>query len=81
MAAKGPHKMRAPWLVATGLPAKSSFGGTILGIIPGTMAVAAYGAELNPVGVSVKAARAIVELMQRLDVSIFASANVKFVND
>lgn len=81
MAAKGPHKMRAPWLVATGLPAKSSFGGTILGIIPGTMAVAAYGADLNPVGVSVKAARAIVELMQRLDVSIFASANVKFVND
>lgn len=81
MAAKGPHKMRAPWLVATGLPAKSSFGGTILGVIPGTMAVAAYGAELNPTGVSVKGARAIVDLMQKLDISIFASAKVKFVND
>lgn len=79
MAAKGPHKMRAPWLVAAGIPAKSSFGGAILGILPGTMAIAAYGAELNPAGVSVKAARAIISVMQKLDISIFSSARVKFV--
>lgn len=81
MAAKGPHKMRAPWLVAAGIPAKSSYGGAILGIIPGVMAIAAYAPELNPAGVSVKAAKAIIDVMQKLDISIFASAQVKFVND
>lgn len=81
MAAKGPHKMRAPWLVAAGIPAKSSYGGAILGIIPGVMAIAAYSPRLNPAGVSVKAAKAIIDVMQKLDISIFASAQVKFVND
>lgn len=81
MAAKGPHKMRTPWLVAAGIPAKSSFGGAILGIIPGVMAIAAYSPELNPAGVSVKAAKAIIDVMQKLDISIFASAQVKFVKD
>ncbi len=81
MAAKGPHKMRTPWLVAAGVPAKSSFGGTILGIIPGVMAIAAYSPELNPAGVSVKAAHAIIDVMNKLDISIFASAKVNFVKD
>ncbi|WP_289645519.1 glutaminase [uncultured Muribaculum sp.] len=81
MAAKGPHKMRAPWLVAAGIPAKSSYGGAILGIIPGVMAIAAYSPALNPAGVSVKASKAIIDVMQKLDISIFASAKVKFVND
>ena len=81
MAAKGLHKMNTPWLVKAGIPAKSSFGGTVLGIIPGLMAVAAYAPELNSVGVSVKAARVIMELARRLDLSVFASARVKFVAD
>ncbi len=81
MAAKGPHKMNGPWLVTTGLPAKASFGGTILGVYPGVMAIAAYGAELNPARVSVKAARAIRHIMQKLDLSVFGSANVSIVKD
>ncbi len=81
MAAKGPHKMNTPWLVSTGIPAKTSVGGSILGIIPGTMAIAAYAPELNPAGVSVKAAQAIREIATRLNLSVFASSRVKFVND
>ncbi len=81
MAAKGPHKMRAPWLIAAGIPAKSSYGGAILGVLPGVMAIAAYSPRLNPAGVSVKAAKAIIDIMRKLDVSIFASARVKFVDD
>ncbi len=81
MAAKGPHKMNGPWLVSTGLPAKASFGGTILGIYPGVMAVAAYGAELNPTRVSIKAARAIKHIMEKLDMSVFSSARVSIVKD
>lgn len=79
MAAKGPHKINRPWLVATGLPAKASFGGTILGIIPGVMSVAVYGPELTHTGVSVKGLKAVISLMQELDISIFASAKPVFV--
>lgn len=81
MAAKGPHKVNTPWLVKAGIPAKTSFGGTMVGIIPGVMAIAAYAPELNPVGVSIKAAHAIMEIARRLDLSVFASARVKFVAD
>lgn len=81
MAAKGLRKMNTPWLVKAGIPAKSSFGGTVLGIIPGVMAIAAYAPELNPVGVSMKATRAIMEISRRLDLSVFASARVKIVTD
>lgn len=77
MAAHGPHKMNGPWLVLSGLPAKRSWGGALLGVYPGVMAVAAYAPELNAAGVSVKAARAIIEFMQRLDLSVFASARVE----
>ncbi len=79
MAAKGPHKMNAPWLVLSGLPAKRSWGGAILGIYPGVFAIAAYAPELNAAGVSIKAARAIIEVMRRLDMSLFASARVTIV--
>lgn len=81
MAAKGPHKMNGPWLVATGLPAKASFGGTILGIYPGVMAIAAYAPGLNGHRVSVKAAKAIKYIMQKLDMSVFSSAKVTIVKD
>ncbi len=81
MAAKGPHKMNSPWLVATGLPAKASFGGTILGIYPGVMAIAAYGAELNQSRVSIKAAHAIRYIMEKLDMSVFSSSRVSIVKD
>lgn len=81
MAAKGPHKMNAPWLVAAGIPAKTSYSGSILGIYPGVMAIAAYAPGLNAGGVSVKASRAIIEVMRRLDISIFASARVRIVKD
>lgn len=80
MAAKGPHRMRAPWLVATGLPAKSSFGGAIVGVIPGSIAVAAYAPALTPAGVSFKASHAIINLMQSLDLSVFSSARVRFAD-
>ena len=81
MAAKGPHKMNTPWLVKAGIPAKSSFGGTMLGIIPDVLAIAAYSPELNEAGVSVKAARVIMEVARRLDLSVFASARVRIVAD
>lgn len=76
MAAKGPHKMAKPWLVLTGLPAVSSYAGTIAGVLPGVFGIAAYSPLVNGVGVSVKAARAIAGLMDKLQLSALSSSRV-----
>lgn len=66
-----------PWLVLTGLPARKSFGGGILAILPGFGAIAAYSPELCENGVSVKAAKAIEYIAQKLGLNVFASARVE----
>lgn len=76
LASKGPHKMTLPWNIAAGLPAKSSFGGAIVGIYPGLLSIAAYSPALNPKGVSVKAAKAIISIMNKLQLSVFQSASI-----
>lgn len=77
MAAHGLHKMNKGWLMAVGVPAKGSFGGGVLAVVPGVMSVAAFSPELNEKGVSVKAAKAVAEVLRTLDISVFASARVK----
>lgn len=78
LATKGPHKMTAPWNLRAGLPAKSSKSGIIAGVLPGAFGIAAVAPKINPVGVSVKAAQALVYIMQKLQLSVFASARVEF---
>ena len=77
MAIHGPHKESKPWMMATGLPAKSGFGGAIAGVMPGAFGIAAYSPELNEAGVSIKAAQAIRYIMNKLQLSVFASSRVK----
>ncbi len=77
MAAHGVHKMNRAWLIKTGLPAKSGFGGGIMGVFPGVMGICAYSPRLNEEGVSVKAAQALDYIMNKLGISVFGSANVK----
>lgn len=74
MAVMGPHKMRKPWLIISGLPAKSSFAGAILGVFPGVGAIAAYSPKLNAMGVSERGAKALIQIMKTLDISVFDSA-------
>ncbi|RXE70501.1 hypothetical protein ED352_09810 [Muribaculaceae bacterium Isolate-002 (NCI)] len=81
MAAKGPRKMTLPWDMAAGLPAKSSFGGAIVGVYPGVMGVAAYSPLLMPNRVSEKAAKAIMTFMHKLDISVFQSARLVIDKD
>ncbi len=76
MAAKGPHHLARPWLIKSGLPALSSFGGSMLGVLPGVMAVAAYSPVVNDDGVSVRAYKAMSHLMKRLGISVFGSEKV-----
>lgn len=77
MAAKGPHHMSLPWLVKSGLPAKSSFGGGMLGVMPGVMAISAYSPLLNEAGISIKSAKSIVYIMNKLGINVFGSAKIK----
>lgn len=81
MAAKGPRKMTLPWDMAAGLPAKSSFGGAIVGVYPGVMGIAAYSPLLLPNRVSEKAAKAIMTIMYKLDISVFQSAKLVIDKD
>lgn len=76
MAAKGPHHLSLPWLVKSGLPAKNSFGGLMVGVYPGVMSIAAYSPVVNDDGVSVKAFKAIHHIMKHLDINVFDSAKL-----
>ena len=77
MAARGPKKAGKCWMMEVGLPAKSSFGGMILAILPGFGAIAAYSPELDEKGLSVKAAKAIQYVANKLQLNVYASARVK----
>lgn len=79
MAVKGPHRSSAGWLIRTGLPAKSGFGGGILGILPGVGAFAAYSPLLNERGVSIRGAKALAYIMNTLQLNAFSSARAEIV--
>ena len=77
MAAKGPKKMRKPWLMITGVPAMSSFGGGFVTVIPGFGSIAAFAPELVGGHIPFKAAMAMREIVTSLDLNVFGSARVK----
>lgn len=76
MAAHGPHKANKAWLVAAGLPAKTGFGGGIVGVFPGVMGIAAYAPGLTEKGFTAKGAQALRYVMNKLDISVFESAHI-----
>ena len=76
MAVKGPHHMSLPWLIKSGLPAQTSFAGTIMGVLPGVMGIAAYSPKVNPVGISARGAHALAYIMNKLGLSALSSARV-----
>ena len=76
MAVKGPHHMSLPWLIKSGLPAQTSFAGTIMGVLPGVMGIAAYSPKVNPAGISARGAHALAYIMNKLGLSALSSARV-----
>lgn len=81
MAVKGPHKISLPWMVTTGLPAASSIGGSIVGVIPGVMGIAVTAPGLDGAKVSAKGIQAIQYIMGKLQMNVFASAKVVIDKD
>ena len=77
IAAKGPRHMGRPWMILTGVPAVSSYGGGFMTVIPSVGSISAFSPELNEAGVPVKAAMAVKEIVNKLQLSAFASAKVK----
>ncbi|MDE6809308.1 MAG: glutaminase [Muribaculaceae bacterium] len=63
-------------LLKAGIPAKKSFGGLVMGVVPGVMSIAAYSPMVNDRGASVKAVRAIVQIMNKLQINVFGSARI-----
>ncbi len=70
-------KHRRGWMLHTGLPGCKGFGGSILAILPGFGAVAAYAPKVCERGLSVKGAKAIAYIAKKLCLNVFASERVR----
>lgn len=69
MATAGLYDDSGQWLYAVGLPGKSGVGGGIIAVCPGKFGIAVISPPLNAVGNSVKAQRAIYEIVKELKVN------------
>ena len=68
MATAGLYDDSGQWLYAVGLPGKSGVGGGIIAAAPGKFGIAVISPPLNAVGNSVKAQKAIFEIVKELNV-------------
>lgn len=75
MATVGFYEHTGDWLFETGLPAKTGVGGGIMGVVPGTMGIAAFAPPLDGAGNSVKAQKALSYIAGRLGLNIFGTAH------
>jgi len=66
MATAGLYDDSGKWLYHTGLPAKSGVGGGIIAVAPGKFGIAVISPPLDDAGNSVRAQRAIREIVARL---------------
>lgn len=80
IAAVGFYENTGDWIFSSGIPAKSGVGGGIMGVLPGTLGIAAFAPPLDGAGNSVKAQKALKYIMQRLGVHVFGSERLIIEN-
>ena len=73
MATAGLYDDSGKWLYHTGLPAKSGVGGGIIAVSPGRYGIAVVSPPLDDAGNSVRAQRAITDIVNTLNANPFAS--------
>ena len=71
MATAGLYEATGEWLFRVGVPAKSGVGGGLLAVVPGRYAVAAFSPPLDSAGNSVRAQRAIEQIVAELGGNLF----------
>ena len=70
----GLYNEAGEWAWNAGLPAKAGAGGAILAIAPGRAALVGFSPPLDSAGNSVRAAKALQDLVDRLGLNLFGSA-------
>jgi glutaminase len=73
MATAGLYDDSGKWLYHTGLPAKSGVGGGIIAVAPGKFGIAVVSPPLDEAGNSVRAQKAITEIVNVLNLNPYAS--------
>jgi glutaminase len=72
MATAGLYDDSGKWLYHTGLPGKSGVGGGIIAVAPGKFGIAVISPPLDEAGNSVRAQKAIMEIVNRLHANPYA---------
>jgi glutaminase len=67
----GLYNASGEWAYNVGVPAKSGVGGGIMAVVPGKFAVAAFSPRLDDAGNSVRAQRAIQQIVAQLGGNVF----------
>jgi glutaminase len=75
MATAGLYDDTGKWLYHTGLPAKSGVGGGLIAVAPGKFGIAVVSPPLDDAGNSVRAQRAIRDVVARLNANPYAVAS------
>jgi glutaminase len=73
MATAGLYDDSGKWLYHTGLPAKSGVGGGLIAVSPGKYGIAVISPPLDDAGNSVRAQRAITEIVNTLNANPYAA--------
>jgi glutaminase len=73
MATAGLYDDSGKWLYHTGLPAKSGVGGGIIAVSPGRFGIAVVSPPLDDAGNSVRAQRAITDIVKALNANPYAA--------
>jgi glutaminase len=73
MLTAGLYENSGQWSFDVGVPAKSGVGGGIVAVVPGAYAVAVFSPPLDEAGNSVRAQRAITQIVADLGGNVFAA--------
>lgn len=70
IATVGFYQHSGDWLYTSGIPAKSGVGGSVMGVMPGVLGIAAFAPPLDDAGNSVKAQAAVSEFTRILGLGV-----------